>query len=293
MLERHHLLLLKTINEQGSVTKAAKSLFLTQSAVSHSMKKLETSLSTQLWQKIGRKVVLTQAGQILLQGAEKLLPQFEKLEEDILRLNKGEQGNIKIGIECYPCFQWLLKVIAPFLKKYPAIDVDVKNEFQFGGVGALLNFEIDLLLTPDPLYNLNLDYLPVFDYQLVLVVNSDDVLTQQPQVAPADIKDKVLFTFPVEQSRLDIFSQFLSPAGYSVKKHKTLENTEMMLEMVRHGRGVACLPDWLMQRSDLTGLTCLKIGDTGIHKTTYLATRKNASDDPILTHFLQQVLNHD
>ena len=291
MVERHHLLMVKTIAEQGTVTRAADKLFLTQSALSHAMKKLENSLDTKLWQKSGRKLTLTQAGEKILSASTKILPQFDKLEEEITSLSAGRSGCIKVGIECFPCFQWLLKVVAPFLKHYPKVDIDIKNEFQFGGIGALLNFEIDLLVTPDPLFHKKITYIPIFDYQQVLLVNASDELAKKSEITPHDLAEKTLFTYPVERERLDVFTRFLTPEGGSVKQHKTLENTEMILQMVQHGRGVAALPNWLVDHQEgaiLEQVKRLPFGAEGIHKTTYIAVRTEESNNPIINQFIEQ-----
>lgn len=288
MIERHHLIMVKAIDEHGTVTKAANKLCLTQSALSHSMKKLDGIVGTSIWEKSGRRLMLTQEGRKLLSAAGKILSQFEKVENDMLALMHGQAGNIKIGIECFPCFQWLLKVVAPFLKSYPNIDVDVKNEFKFGGLGALINFEIDLLVTPDPLYQKKLTYIPIFNYQQVLVVHKNDPLAAKKVITPQDLADKTLFTYPVERERLDIFTHFLSPNGGSVKQHKTLENTEMILQMVKHGRGVAALPDWLVDIQQEEDVVTLKIGEQGLHKCTYIAIRSNDADNAIINNFIEQ-----
>lgn len=61
---------------------------------------------------------------------------------------QGERGSLRIGMECHPCYQWLLKIVSPYLAAWPDVDVDVKQKFQFGGIGALFGYEIDMLVTP-------------------------------------------------------------------------------------------------------------------------------------------------
>jgi LysR family transcriptional regulator for metE and metH len=63
-------------------------------------------------------------------------------------------GSLRIGMECHPCYQWLLRVRQPYLEKWPDTDMDVNQEFQFGALGALLSYEIDVLITPGPLLSL-------------------------------------------------------------------------------------------------------------------------------------------
>src|SRR5690606_39691355 len=93
--------------------------------------------------------------------------------------------------------QWLLKVVSPFLDAWPDVDVDVKQKFQFGGVGALLDYEIDLLVTPDPFYKSGLNFQPVFDYEQVLVVPQHHPLTAVEYARAEDLRDQVLLTYPV------------------------------------------------------------------------------------------------
>ena len=150
MIERNHFNILQEVSKLGSLTAAASSLNLTQSALSHTIKKLEQQIGAKVWEKEGRELHLTQVGRQILNTANRLLPQFEHLEEVVLRMAEGEQGILRIGMECHPCYQWLLKVVPPFLKSCPKIDIDVKQKFKFGGMAALYSYDIDMLVTPDP-----------------------------------------------------------------------------------------------------------------------------------------------
>ena len=143
---------------------------MTQSALSHSMKKLEQQLGTAIWVREGRALRPTQAGQYLLAVADRVLAQLDLAEERLRQFAQGERGTLRIGMECHPCYQWLLKVVSPYLAAWPDVDVDVKHRFQFGGIGALFGFEIDLLVTPDPLFKPGIKFEPVLDYEQVLVV---------------------------------------------------------------------------------------------------------------------------
>src|SRR6188768_330045 len=89
ILERFHLELVREVDRKGSVTAAAGALHLTQSALSHAMRKLESSLGTDIWQREGRNLVLTQAGESLLEAAGHILPQLEHAEASLLRFARG------------------------------------------------------------------------------------------------------------------------------------------------------------------------------------------------------------
>ncbi|MGO1246790.1 MAG: LysR family transcriptional regulator [Oceanisphaera sp.] len=287
MLERFHLEVLAAIKEQGTLTQAAETLNLSQSALSHSIKKLEGLLKTPVWKKEGRSLRLTHAGEQILTLANRVLPQFKHTELLLSQMAKGEMGSLRVGMECHPCYQWLLKVIEPYLEKWPSVDIDVKQEFQFGGLGALHNYEIDMLVTPDPLYKPNLIFIPVFDYEHRLVVSSSHPLAAQDHVMPEQLSDEVLFSYPVDPERLDIFSQFLNPAKCTVKQHKTIETTEIMLQMVAAGRGVSALPGWLVDEFASTmNIRSLRFGESGINKQIFLGVRKGEEQVSYLQDFV-------
>src|SRR5690606_38010013 len=242
MLERMHLAIVQEVDKQGSLTAAAEVLCVTQSALSHSVRKLEQHLGTSIWLREGRSLRLTQAGQYVLAVANRVLPQLSLAEERLRQFAQGERGTLRIGMECHPCYQWLLKLVSPYLAAWPDVDVDVRQKFQFGGIGALFGYEIDLLVTPDPLFKPGLKFEPVFDYEQVLVVAKRHDLAAVDYVRPEDLTREVLISYPVDVERLDIYNQFLLPAGISPRRHKTIETTDIMLQMVASGRGVAALP---------------------------------------------------
>ena len=191
-------------------------------------------------------------------------------------------------MECHPCYQWLLKIVSPYLAAWPDVDVDVKQKFQFGGIGALFGYEIDLLVTPDPLYKPGLHFEPVFDYEQVLVVGTQHPLAQQAYAKPAQLTGETLITYPVSPERLDIYTQFLTPAGITPRRHKTIETTDIMLQMVASGRGVAALPRWLVQEyASKLDVVPVKLGRQGIAKQIYLGAREGDLDTDYLRAFIE------
>lgn len=276
MIERIHLRVVQAVSQLGSLTAAARELHVTQSALSHTIRKLEDNLGTEIWLREGRSLKLTQAGRYLLNIANRVLPLLDQAEDKLKQIAQGERGTLRIGMECHPCYQWLLKVVSPFLDAWPDVDVDVKQKFQFGGVGALLDYEIDLLVTPDPFYKNGLSFKPVFDYEQVLVVAREHAFANQPYILPDSMADQVLLTYPVETDRLDIYTQFLNPAGVVPKRHKTSETTDIMLQMVACGRGVAALPRWLAEEyCAKLPISAVRLGKDGIAKQIFLGTREN------------------
>jgi LysR family transcriptional regulator, regulator for metE and metH len=294
MLERSHLLVVREVEKQGSLTAAADVLNLTQSALSHTVRKLEQHLGTAVWIREGRSMRLTQAGQYLLGLANRMLPQFEQAESRMKQYAQGERGTLRIGMECHPCYQWLLRVVSPYLAAWPDVDVDVKQRFQFGGIGALFGFDIDVLVTPDPLRKEGLRFVPVFDYEQVLVVADHHPLASAAYVTPDQLTSEVLITYPVETDRLDIYTQFLAPANVIPRRHKTIETTDIMMQMVASDRGVAALPRWLAEEyADRMPITPLKLGRKGIAKKIYLGIREAEREVEYLAAFIAMARSAD
>jgi LysR family transcriptional regulator for metE and metH len=287
MIERNHLEIVREVDRCGSLTAAADGLCLTQSALSHAMKKLEQQLGTAVWVREGRKLRPTQSGIYLLSLANRLLPQFEHAEELVGQIARGQRGSLRIGMECHPCYQWLLKVVGPYLEQWPGVDVDVKQRFQFGGIGALFGYDIDVLVTPDPLHRKGLVFEPVFDYEQVLVVPSSHPLASKSWVEPADLESETLITYPVDAERLDIYTRFLVPAHSSPARHKTIETTDIMLQMVAAGRGVSALPRWLVEEyAHQMPITPVRLGQTGIDKQIFLGLRERDAGVEYLQSFM-------
>ncbi len=289
MIERSHLSILREIERNGTLTAAADRLHLTQSALTHAIKKLEQRTTVKLWNKEGRTLRLTQAGSYILSVANRIVPQLEYADQVIERFARGEKGVIRIGMECHPCYQWLLKVVKPYIERYPEVDIDVKQQFQFGGMEALLNYDIDVLVTPDPIHQPGVTFKPVLDYQQVLVVSKQHALANKTQVEPKDLAEEVLYSYPVDIDRLDIYSLFLNPAHCTPKKHKSIEATDIMLQLVAAGRGVAALPHWLVNEyANKMEIQAVRLGKAGVSKSIYLGLRDDDQDIDYIQAFVNQ-----
>jgi len=132
------LSILREIDRTGSLTQAADRLNLTQSAVSHAIRRFEERHGVKLWEREGHKLRLTLAGEYLLGLAMRVLPQLERGAAVLEDYARGRRGAIRVGMECHPCQDWLMRVVDPFLAAWPDVDLDVTTAFQFGGLAALL-----------------------------------------------------------------------------------------------------------------------------------------------------------
>lgn len=285
MLDRAHLALLLALEEKGNLSSAADALHLTQSALSHSIRKLEQRFGLKIWRKSGRNIQLTQAGEYLLAFAKQVLPRFEQAEIALKAFSKGRKGKLRIGMECHPCYEWLMNVVPGFLQRWSDVDLDVIQQFRFDGLAALGNHNVDVLITSDPLAREDFVNVAVLEYELMLVVpNSVNISTSsatKPEsikpnfIKPRALADQNLLTFPVEKARLDVFTHFLIPAGVEPLAHQNVETIEVMLQLVASGRGVCTLPDWLLTKyAEQHPIRGVRLGKEGVKKTLYLVHRK-------------------
>lgn len=287
MLDRHHLMILREVGRLGSVTAAGEKLNVTQSALSHMIRKIEDHYGVEIWQRKGRSLRFTEAGKFILALAQRVLPQIEHAERVLADFSAGKRGALRIGMECHPCQKWLMRITPEYLAAWPDVSYEVRTGFRFDGVAALQDHEIDLLITPDPIDLPELLFFPIIDYQLALVVHEKHRLAQQEWIKPHDLLEEELLTVPVSIERLDIFTHFLIPAQCRPKCHRTVESSDLMLQLVAAKRGVAVLPNWLIddEGADLP-LRMLRLGQHGISKSINIGIRRGEEHMDYIAGFL-------
>ena len=288
MIEKIHLKILASINALGTLTEASKVLHLTQPALTHAIRRLEDQIGIRVWEKDGRTLRLTQSGLLLLDLAEKVLPQIEHTEMLLKQIASGRRGLLRIGMECHPCYKWLQRILLSFLQAWPDVEVELKQQFQFNGVRALIQHEVDILITPDPYLSKVLEYKPVLDYEQVLAVSDSHHLCNREFVLPQDLVDETLITYPVSIDRLDIFTDFFLPASCGPEKVKNIEATDIILQMVAAGRGITALPNWLVDEYKKTlPLVPIRLGREGISKSICIGTRTSKKHPEYLMSFIE------
>jgi len=288
MIEHSHLKIIAALQQNGTLTEAANRLCLSQSALSHQIRSLEKKLDVGLWERDGRYLRLTHAGQLLLQVAEQVLPVLAQAEQSLKAYGEGRQGILRIGVECYPCYEWLTGVTGEFMRQMPDVDIDIVSKFQFSGLEGLLNHHIDILVTPDLIKQQGSHYEVLTDYELVLVLAADHPLAHTAQINPEQLAAETLLTFPVPIQRLDIFNHFLSPVHLKPARHKVVESLELMLQMAELQRGVCVLPRWLAEeRCKNERLSTLKLGKEGMQRQLYIAMREGDKEIAYIRRFIE------
>ncbi|MFM2486390.1 LysR substrate-binding domain-containing protein [Celerinatantimonas yamalensis] len=271
MIEIRHLHTVQTLQQTGSVSRAADQLYLTQSALSHQIKELEQRLNQPLFIRKTKPLRFTQAGKILLELAQTILPTIAAAE---MRL-KPEQlippSELALSLECHSCYLWLLPVLNAFAKQWPDIHPELVSEHPFDPLDALAEQQLQWVLTADPQDHPAIQYTPLFHYETVLVCRDGHLLCQQLQVLPSQLADATILTYPVPLQRLDLFTEFLQPAGITPLAIRYTRHPLMMLQQVSQSDQLAALPRWVVSEfGQALELKTLHLGQ-GIWRTMYLA----------------------
>lgn len=287
-VELRHLRTLVALRDAGSLVEAAERVYLTQSALSHQLKDLETRLGCALFIRKTRPVRFTTAGQRLLRLADDVLPLVHGAEQDLTRLAGGEAGRIFMAIECHSCFEWLLPAIDRYREAWTDVELDIASGFHFAPLPALTRGDLDLVITADPIDDPGLAYLPLFSYEAQLAVAREHPLADREWVEPEDLAGETLICYPVDRDRLDIFKKFLDPAGVEPQRIRNAELTTMMVQLVASGRGVVCLPNWaLHEYLERDYVLARSLGEEGIWPTLYAAVRRDQQAAPFIQGFVE------
>jgi LysR family transcriptional regulator for metE and metH len=256
--------------------------------LSHQIKGLEDQAGVELFVRRSKPLRLSAAGQRLLRVAEKVLPEVEALEAEFGGLREGSAGRMHIAIECHACFDWLFPVLEKFRKSWGEVDVDIRPGLAFDALPALQKEEVDLVVSSDPEELPGITFKPLFDYAPVFVASSQHPLAQKSFVEAADFRGETLITYPVDRSRLDVFTELLTPAKVEPRAIRQVELTAVILLLVASNRGVAVLPDWVVREARASrDYVTRPITDSGLTKRLYAAIREDDADKPYMAHLIR------
>ena len=282
-IEFRHLRTIKAIHDEGGLARAADRMHITQSALSHQVKGLEAQAGVELFVRRSKPLKLSAAGLRLLRLAEQVLPQVEATLDEFASLRDGSTGRMHIAIECHACFEWLFPVLEAFRCAWSDVDVDIRPGLAFDALPALIKEEVDLVISSDPEDLTGIEFVELFDYAPVFVAASNHPLAQKAYIEAQDFEGQTLITYPVEHSRLDVFSQLLIPANVAPVAVRQAELTAVILLLVASNRGVSVLPDWVVREVKYSSdYVTRPLTKQGLKRRLYAAVRSEDRDKPYM-----------
>ena len=292
MMDIKHLLLIETVATEGSLSEAAKKLYLTQSALSHQLKEIESQMGTPAFHRVNKKLVITPAGNIVLAAARKILPLVENIDLELKKYSLGDIGQLRICTECYTCYHWLPTLLKKFSLEYPNIDIQINTENIDEPLKLLKNGKVDVALVFRPEKDNHVEYVDLFKDELVLLASPKHALAQYPIIHPRHFENQVLVTHSSKFESSTVFKDILEPAGVNVRKAIYVQLTEAVIEMVKANIGIAVLPKWTIKPYLINGsLTMKKINNRGLIRKWSAASLKSNKKIEHLQYFTELLRN--
>ncbi|HZI27195.1 MAG TPA: LysR family transcriptional regulator [Gemmatimonadaceae bacterium] len=297
-LEVRHLRLVVAIADAGGVTRAGERLFLTQSALSHQLKDIEQRLGSPLFIRAGRRMVLTPAGQRLLEAARSVLAELERTEAEIAANgNGGPTGLLRLTTECYTCYHWLPPVLADFQDAWPRIEVRLVPEATRRPLAALAAGELDLAIVghrigePVPMPpGRRYESTPLFDDELVVISSPSHRLAERTFVSAEDFADESVMLYNIREEDSTLLNEVLRPAGVRPRRISRVELTEAIVELVKAGMGISVMARWAITPYVRAGvLQAIPLTASGFHRRWSAVYRVDGTNDAFLADFAQRI----
>jgi len=291
-LEVRHLRLVKEVSGAGSLTRAGASLHLTQSALSHQLRDIESRLGTPLFLRVGKRMMLTPAGERLLRSAESVLTTIERTEDAIRNLAGAERGVLRLTTECYTCYHWLPALLKRYRRAHPRVDVRIDVSATAQPIAHLLNGDLDLAIVSDPVRDRRLVSLPLFEDEVVAILEPHHPLASQPFLRPEHFADEVLLAYGSKDDNT-VYQRILLPAGVTPGGFQQVQLTEAMIELVKAGLGVAVLARWAVDPYVRVGaIRAVPVTRHGYRRVWSAAMLKDMARVPYVRAFVDLIAAH-
>jgi LysR family transcriptional regulator for metE and metH len=275
-LEVRHLSLVNEIASTGSVTRAAERLHLTQSALSHQLRDIESRLGIQLFLRLGKRMVLTPPGERVLGAAKRVLDEIARTEEDLKLMSQNGKGVLRLCTQCNTGYHWLPPLLQAFHRKYPGVDVQIMVNATDRPIEALLEGQIDLAVVTSEVDDKRLRTTPLFEDELVAVVAPTHPFAKRAAIEPIDFAEEHLIMYTADRHDSYTFTRILAPAGVEPARVSQVPLTEAILELVKAGLGVSVMARWAIEPALKTGaVKAVKIGKRGVYRSWTAVTLRD------------------
>ena len=264
-LSREDLELLLAIAEEGTVTRAATRLHLSQSAVSHHLRALEDRLGATLFERKLRKMILTPSGEVLSQGARQICSEFRRWEERLDSALRSKKRILRLGTECYTSYQWLPRLVEEMGHAAKNVELRIVVEATQRAKAALETGETDAVILQSSGDNPRFRYWNLFRDELLLLVSSRHRLAKRRSAEATDLAGENLILHQVPGRKHAVLDEFLLPAKVYPAQIREVQLTEAIIEMVRANMGVSVLARWLAEPYARDGrIRTLRLGSSGL-----------------------------
>lgn len=284
-MELHHLRYFEAVARLGHVTRAAHELHIAQPSLSKQIRALETELGVALFDRVGRRVELTDAGRLLLPYARRVLHEVAAAAEALRQRADLTHGRVSIGAPPTVGTHLLPGALAVFNARYQGIALELHEAGAAQLVALLAEGAVDLAVVPVPVAGVAIAEL--FTEELVIAVAAQHPLAARPAIAARELAEERFILFPEGYELRDRTLQLCHRAGFEPKV--VLDGGEMdtVLRLAAAGLGVALAPRLALEGAE--GLVGLRLSDSVTTRTLGLiwhAQRRLSPAAAVLQQFL-------
>lgn len=260
-LDARQLRLVLAVAREANVTRAAGQLHLSQSAVSHQLLDLERALATRLFDRVGKRMVVTPAGARVVAAAERLLPELTALEDQLEALRGQARTPLRITASCFTQYNWLPAALAHFSAKptragkSAGVELELVIEATRRAVAALAADEVDLAIVTDPPRDPMWSCVEVCRGELVALVAPDHPVAaraRRGQLRWGALHDAELLLYDISDEDLlrlqrGVQASWRAASGAAPPRPLTVRKiplSDALIELARAGHGVGIVDHW-------------------------------------------------
>jgi len=285
-LEIRHLRLVTAVADCGSLTRAGDRLHLTQSALSHQLRDIESRLGAALFLRVGKRLVLTPAGERLLASAREVLTRLQQTEHDIRQMGRDRAGVLRLTTECYTCYHWLPPLLTKYRRKFPRVEVRIDVDATRQPVETLLAGKVDVALMSTPVRDRRLTATPIFDDELIVIAATTHPFAKKTHVKLADMHGETLLLYPPKEESL-VLNQVLLPNGAVPGRIDEVQLTEAIIELVKAGLGISVIARWAVEPIVKSGaLVARPLTARGLHRRWSAVMPKDLAKTDFVREFV-------
>jgi DNA-binding transcriptional LysR family regulator len=277
--------------ETGSFSESAKRLRISQPAITFQIQSLEQSLHIQLIDRSGKKVQLTEAGEIVHRSAKKILAEVDALERSIEEYQQSTRGALTIGASSIPGEYVLPKILGAFKKEYPEAVISLQVTDTENITERVLRGELDVGVVGAVVDDKRLDFKSFLEDELVFIVPSDyDHYIEGKAALSEVIGENVIAREEGSGTRM-VVEKELAKHGLKLSDFDLvmeLGSTEAILTAVEAGLGTSIVSRWAAEKAiELGRVRVVEISDMPIRRKLYIVTRRGRPFDRLASLFLQ------
>ncbi len=274
-LSREDHELVTTIADAQSVTRAAERMHVSQSALSHHLRALESTLGCELFIREPRRMLLTEHGRNFITQSARVLAGMRAADAAIVASVRTSSPVVIVGTECYTSYHWLPALAEEVGSAISQVQLRLKTDATRRVVAALLAGEIDLAVLNRTDRHPDLTYTRLLTDEIVLLVPVAHALSAKRHVVPSDLEGQRLVLHETHDGKHPLLDDFLNNSGVQFNVEH-LQLTEALVELVKAGHAITALAKWMIGPHLLDHrLKALRIGPKGLHRDWLLASRRS------------------